>query len=64
MQQIRPKTLLRLPHVIARTGLSRSEIYRLLKVRAFPQPLKLGIRAIAWDEDAIEQWITDLITAA
>lgn len=54
----------RLPAVRARTGLSRSEIYRRAALGAFPAPIKLGQRASAWTSTSIDQWIRDRIAAA
>jgi prophage regulatory protein len=53
--------LWRLPTVETRTGLSKSEIYRRIKLGTFPKPLKLGARAIAWPASGIESWIGTLI---
>lgn len=52
-------TLLRLPEVCRRTGLSRSEIYRRIGASsgAFPAPIKLGERASAWPEHEVSAWI-------
>lgn len=44
---------LRLPEVCKRTGLSRSEIYRRLKLGVFPRPKKIGVKSIAWPAAAI-----------
>ncbi len=49
--------LLRLPSVEALTGLSKSEIYRRIKAGQFPQPIKLGARAVAWPSAQVEVWI-------
>ena len=38
-------------------GISRSTIYRMMKVGEFPRPTKLGRRAVGWREDEIEQWL-------
>lgn len=46
--------LLRMPSVLQRTGISKSEIYRRIKIGTFPPPIKLGARAVAWRENAIE----------
>ena len=46
----------RLPAVIQATGLGRSTIYRLVANRAFPRPVHLGPRAIAWRWSDLEQW--------
>lgn len=52
--------LLRLPDVKARTGLSRSEIYRRIasNPQTFPAPVKLGKRANAWPAHEIDAWAT------
>lgn len=52
-------TLLRLPVVIEKTGLSRSSIYAKLEKGEFPKPVKLGERAIAWRDNEIADWISN-----
>jgi prophage regulatory protein len=54
-------TLLRLPRVKARAGLSRSEIYRRIASGKFPAPVKLGKRASAWQSHEIDKWIADRV---
>ncbi|MDR8079503.1 AlpA family phage regulatory protein [Burkholderia cenocepacia] len=56
----RPERLLRFAEVRARIGLSRSEIYRRIGAGTFPAGVKLGARAVAWRESAIEDWIRAL----
>lgn len=53
----RDLTLLRLPAVKARTGLSRSTIYLYVSEGTFPKPVQLGPRAVAWIESEIAEWI-------
>lgn len=53
----------RLPQVKARTGLGRSEIYRRIADQTFPAPIKLGIRASAWNAAEIDNWIAERIAA-
>ena len=53
--------LLRLPSVLKTTGLSKTEIYRRIKLGTFPAPLKLGARAVAWSSTSIENWVHSLI---
>ena len=48
--------LLRLSEVQARTALGRSTIYRKMREGSFPQPLKIGARAVRWIESEIEAW--------
>ena len=52
-----PARILRFPEVVARTGLSRSTIYRLRRAGRFPQPVVLGARAVGWLESVIDEWI-------
>ncbi len=57
-------TLIRLPEVIARTGLKRSSIYAAVQAGTFPAQIPLGARAVAWNSESIEQWIDEKITQA
>lgn len=54
--------LIRLPAVIERTGYSRSWIYELINQKQFPQPIKIGSRAVAFIEVEIDEWIEVLIS--
>ena len=53
-----PHTVLRLPAVKARTGLSRSTIYLRVSQGAFPAPVSLGGRAVGWIEAEVNSWLT------
>lgn len=53
--------LIRIKDVMERTGLARSTIYKYISLGQFPQPIKLGTRAVAWVESEIEAWINDSI---
>lgn len=53
----------RLTQVKARTGLSRSEIYRRIAMGDFPRPIKLGVRASAWSATEVDAWIAGRIAA-
>ena len=56
-----PTCFLRLPQVKQRVGLSRSSIYAKVQNGAFPPPVNLGGRAVAWIEDEIGEWISDRV---
>ena len=56
-----PTRFLRLPEVMARTGLSRSTIYVRLAAGCFPRPVALGGRAVGWIEAEIEEWVAERI---
>ena len=49
--------LLRLGDVLVRSGLSRSTIYRKMREGSFPEPLRVGVRAVRWREAEIEDWL-------
>ena len=50
-------SILRLPVVKARTGLSRSTIYLRVAEGDFPRPISIGMRAVGWLESDIADWI-------
>lgn len=54
-------TILRLPAVKARTGLSRSTIYLRMAQGSFPEPYAIGTRAVGWLEADIDRWLSELI---
>ena len=49
--------IFRLPAVIELSGLSRSSIYRLIKLGKFPAPVRIGEAATAWLEDDLKAWL-------
>ena len=51
------ESILRLPAVKARTGLSRSTIYLRISEGTFAPPISLGARAVGWYESDITAWI-------
>ncbi|HEF4887331.1 TPA: AlpA family transcriptional regulator [Klebsiella oxytoca] len=54
-------TLIRLPEVIKRTGVSRTTIYRLINKKSFPSPIKISEKTIAFVESEVNDWIEKLI---
>ena len=57
-------TILRLPAVKTRTGLSRSTIYLRVSEGTFPKPVSLGGRAVGWLEAEIQEWLQRRIEAS
>ena len=55
------RRILRLEEVEAKSGFKRAHIYNLMKKRQFPQPLRLGVRAVGWDSIEIDQWIDERV---
>jgi prophage regulatory protein len=54
---VRPVRLIRLPEVIARVGIKRSMIYRLIGEGQFPRSRSLGPKCAVWVESEIDDWI-------
>jgi len=54
-------SIIRLPEVKNRVGLSRSAIYLAISRAEFPQPVHLGARAVGWLESDIENWIRERV---
>ena len=49
--------LMRREEVEERTGLSRSTLYRKMREGTFPEPLRVGARAVRWPCSEIEAWL-------
>ena len=49
--------ILRCAEVTRRTSLSKASVYRLLHAGDFPQPVKLGERAVGWRAEEIDEWL-------
>jgi len=54
-------SILRLPEVKARTGLSRSSIYRLISLGEFPASFPLGSRIVGWSSEEVDRWVSNWI---
>ena len=39
------------------TGLSRTSIYRLMSLGRFPEPVRVGPKAVRWDEQELVRWL-------
>ncbi|MFZ6693763.1 helix-turn-helix transcriptional regulator [Undibacterium sp. SXout20W] len=60
MQTQSPARLLRLPSVLQKVPLSKTEWYRRIKAGDAPKAVSLGARSVAWLESDIEQYIQKL----
>lgn len=59
-----PPALLRLPSVCTLVGLSKSQIYRLIRAGDFPAAIQLGTNSVAWPAECVHAWISDKINAS
>jgi prophage regulatory protein len=54
-----PDRIIRIRTVLARTGLSRSTLYRKMNEGTFPAQVRISIHGAGWRESAINRWIED-----
>ena len=52
--------MLRMPQVVAITGLSRMTIYRLEKRRQFPGRVQLSPNSVGWRKEDVDRWLESL----
>jgi prophage regulatory protein len=52
-----PDRILRINDVLARTGLTRSTLYRKIADGSFPKQVKISTRCTGWREAAILRWL-------
>lgn len=57
-------TLLRLPDVRQRTGLSKTQIYRLTRDGQFPIGIRISPRCTCWSSSEVDAWIRTRIADA
>lgn len=53
--------MLRINDVCHRTGLSKSQLHRMVGESGFPQPIRLSKRAVAWVAAEVEFWLQERI---
>ena len=54
--------IIRLKTVLARTGLSRTTLYRKMGEGTFPLQVKISVHGAGWRESAINRWIADPVS--
>lgn len=58
------ESILRLPQVKERVGLSRSTIYARIAEGIFPGPINLGGNSVGWIDSEVSAWIAERIAAS
>lgn len=51
--------IIRIKTVLARTGLSRSTLYRKIAEGTFPRQVPISVHGAGWHESAVNRWIAD-----
>ncbi|MFS0774048.1 helix-turn-helix transcriptional regulator [Sphingomonas sp. 1P08PE] len=54
-----PDRIIRLKTVLARTGLSRSTLYRKIADGTFPHQVPISIHGAGWHESAVNRWVAN-----
>lgn len=54
-----PDRIIRMKTVLARTGLSRSIIYRKIAEGTFPRQVKISTNGAGWHESEVNRWVAD-----
>jgi prophage regulatory protein len=55
---ITPRKALRINSVKELTGISKTHLYRLIREKKFPRPVKLSARVSVWDAALIDRWLS------
>ena len=50
-------SVLRMAKLTDYTGMSRAQIYVLMKAGKFVDPIRLGERAVGWRQEEVDAWI-------
>jgi len=54
-----PDRIVRVKTVVARSGLSRSTIYRKIVEGTFPARIRISSKGTGWRESDIDRWVAD-----
>ena len=54
-----PDRIIRMKTVLARTGLSRSTLYRKIAEGTFPRQIPISVHGAGWHESSVNRWIAD-----
>lgn len=55
---------IRMKEVCRKTGLAKSSIYDRVNAKTFPQPIRIGDRAVAFVESEVDAWMADIMAAS
>ncbi|MER9129019.1 AlpA family phage regulatory protein [Mesorhizobium sp. M0768] len=57
-----PDRIIRLKTILARTGLSRSTIYRKIAEGTFPAQIRISLNGAGWRESDVNRWISNPVS--
>ena len=60
-KQVDPPRFIRLPQVVEMTGLTKSTIYKWIRLGEFPKQIQLGGKSVVWNERDVIDWMNQQI---
>ena len=63
-KQMSTPRFLRLPEVLAMTGMSKTYIYARIRDGNFPKQIQLGSHSVVWLESAVMDWMQQQMKGA
>lgn len=54
---VAPRRAIRIEDVVATVGISKSQIYVLIRAGEFPKPTKLSEQVSVWDSSEVQAWL-------
>lgn len=51
--------ILRIKDLMKKLSVSRSLLVKMRKDPTFPKPVQLGEKAVGWDEEKIDEWLSN-----
>ena len=55
--------ILKMPDVTKVTGLSRTQLLKMVKDGEFPKPVRLSVRSVGWRSSDVNTWLSELKAA-
>ena len=55
--------MLLVPQVLDKAGVGKTKLYEMIEQGEFPQPFRLGLRAVGWLERDVDHWIQQRVKA-
>lgn len=54
---------IKLPAVLNVSGMSRTQVYKLMGEGRFPRSVRLSARSVAWVESQVQDWMAQRVAA-
>ena len=58
---MRDLQMIKINEIVKITSISKTTIYRLMKLNRFPKSRKLGLRAVGWVRYEVEDWLQSCV---